>query len=396
MRYILLISLFLLHLGTAVGEDVSSAIRNYNKAQQGGTRSEILDAARAMGEAALQDPSREDTALIIFEAAQKLAMNGAETDAIDFAIWLESANLPPESPVANEDVSLLVSYIRWSNDKNKDTRKSLDESLDHVAPLEPTLLTVFAFQKRYLFDLNDGSTRILGDSALAAANHLEDIKHLAGESWSSAVIVAHSAAFNWSPNEDEMFRMAEHRVALREIHSAMHASSDEHPSWIDEHRVLAETWQLAMHSYFDSQFRESKRKRLRRAERLDAILDGGNETQNAEIQENEPGLSDGSTEQKDSDSLKLCDGSFDMKPPMRYPRRAIRQGRVGAVMVSVDMKDGRVSNAEILAAIPPNGFADETIETIKKWTWVVDEETAEQPCSLDAQDMRWPFTFVIN
>ncbi len=89
-------------------------------------------------------------------------------------------------------------------------------------------------------------------------------------------------------------------------------------------------------------------------------------------------------------------GRFDMRPEMEYPRTANRQGRVGAVLLSFDIKDGRVSEAEVLAAIPNEGFAEDSIKTLKKWTWLVDKDADREACGLDAENMRMPFTFVFQ
>ena len=93
-------------------------------------------------------------------------------------------------------------------------------------------------------------------------------------------------------------------------------------------------------------------------------------------------------------TLPFCAGAFDMKPQMRYPSKALRQGRVGAVLISIDVENGRVSKAEVLAAVPNDGFADAVLETVQKWTWIYDEDASQEPCTRDAQGIRWPFTFL--
>ena len=387
-RCTILLALYICILGPALSEDLTEAVAAYNKAQQGGNGIDELEAARVLGRAALADQSRSDTETLIFAATQTLALGGAETDAIELANWMDSASYPIDGPVTDADAEVLVSYVRWSVTPNRKTRKALDQALARVRGLEPSLLTLFVFQTRYAFDLESGSLKALSESALDAANHLRPIRDVVGESWSNAAIFAHSAAFNRSTNEASLFNMARHQVDLEALHAEMHQESADHPDWINQHLALTETWQMAMRAYFDSNPNESKSSQARRSQTLDDILDQSTSPAEHEISDTDYELADS--------NLPLCDGKFDMTPKLKYPRRALRDGRVGAVMLSIDLNDGYVSDVEILAAIPPGVFAEETIETVKQWTWQIDEGIEADSCSLDAVDIRSPFTFFIR
>lgn len=389
MRIAILIVINLIFSGSVFSQDLSAAIRDYNAAQQSGDRSAKVDAARGLGAAALASPVESDTPILVFEAAQTLTLNGLDSETADLISWLAAESFPDGSAIAQIDVDLLVSYARWRDDPKRSTRNALDEAMIAVAGYEPTLLTLFVFQQRYVSDLESGAFQRLPKSALAAAEHLEPVKHVIGESWSAAAIVAHSAAFNRSTREDALYAMAEHYVALQKLHAEMHKEGADHPEWINKQIHLSDTWQLAMAAYFDSLATDNRGKKLRRDERLEAILNGAPEDV----------LTDARHDPVDPASperLPLCPGRFDMQPKMEYPSRAARQGRVGAVMLSFEIQDGRPTNAEVLAAIPFEGFADDSIETLNKWTWIVDEGVDQETCGLDHDNIRMPFTFVLE
>lgn len=370
----------------AFADDLSDAIQAYNAAQQGGDRATRISTARDLGTAALTAPERDDTSVLIFEAAKTLIIQGSALDAKEMAAWLEAAEIDENSQIDPIDTNIVIEYVRWAEDPSKSNRQALDDALEIVEPLAPNLLSLMVFQERYVADLEKGNGRALVTSAKAAATHLEPAKTAVGELWSNAVIMSHSAAFNWSTSKESLFDMARHEVALRQLHADMHAEmnegSVEHPEWINKHMALSETWRLAMDAYFDSDASENRSQRTRRIEEVENILDWESPVRMVH-----------SGEEDLSEALPFCGGEFDMKPKMEYPRRAERQGRVGAVMLSIDVKDGRVSEVEVLAAIPNEGFTDAIIRTVNKWTWMVDEDAVERPCSMDAEGIRLPFTF---
>ncbi|MEO1660089.1 MAG: TonB family protein [Pseudomonadota bacterium] len=389
MRVVFLTIACLILLMPAFAQDLSAAIRDYNAAQESGDPAAKVAAASTLGAAAISAPAREDTPILVFEAVQTLTLNSAQTDTSELIEWLDAATFPEGGPIAQIDVDLLVSYARWTQDPNKASRQAFDEALAAVSKLEPTLLTLFSFQKRYVADLESGALKKLPGSALTAAQHFAPVKHVLGESWSSATIIAHSAAFNRSTEEESLYAMAGHFVELEKIHAEMHEADTEHPEWVDRQRHLAETWFLAMEAFFQSERANTRGKAVRREERLDGILNW-----RPEEAARYPGAHE--DELQTPGQLPLCAGRFDMKPNMRYPSRAARKGRVGAVLLSFDITNGRVTDAESLAAIPNQGFAEDSIKTLRKWTWIVDEDVDREACGLDAKNVRMPFTFVLN
>ena len=97
----------------------------------------------------------------------------------------------------------------------------------------------------------------------------------------------------------------------------------------------------------------------------------------------------------ESGQLPLCSGHFKKKKWPRYPRMGLR-GMMGTVISQVSVKDGRVDDVRVLAAVPAEGFADETVRALKYWEWVVDDGTPGETCSLNGANLIQQVTFLLE
>lgn len=400
MRIIFSALIFVFFIPFAYADATNDAIRTYNSAKQSGDAAVSIKAAIGLGEAAINDPGRSDQATLVYEAAQSLVIDGANEQAAKFASWLEDNRSPEMSSAVASDIALLNAYLRWLDKPNNRNRRTLDDAMEAMLPEHANMVSVAAFQARYVSDMQRKKWRAARRSAEAAATYMEPIKSVIGEQWSYAVIYANSSRFYYAQNEEPMFNMARHQAALERIHWEWHEVSDEHPEWINKHRYLAEAWWKAMEAYLESDAPLSRAKIQERKDQVTEILNWYERFEaSGEMEElkkhyanpDRPLDDDSATEQ-----LPLCDGEFDMEPKLEYPEDAAEDGLVGAVIISLDLKDGRVAHIKTLAEVPTEGFSKDMIKTIKKWTWKTEDEGLGETCSLDAQGITWPFTFALR
>ena len=379
----------------AAAETTNDAIKAYNSAKTSSDVEARIAAAQNLGESAIMDRDRSDTLTLVFEATQSLALNGAVDKASAFADWLEGAPVTEQGAIRPEDVSLLVSFVRWSDKSNNRNRKDLDVALGRIQLKEPSLLSLIAFRDRYISDMNRGRWNLATQNALATATHLESVKNSVFENWSLAKIHGYSSQFNHSQGADALFNMARHQAELETLHHKWHKISDDHPEWINQHMNSAKAWTLAIDAYLDSNSSERGKKAQMRSAELSEILDWSSRLEPTQ-DTSAVSVEEEGENNDDATRLPFCKGAFNMVPELKYPRRAQRRGLVGAIILSIDVQDGAVTKVESLAAVPDEGFVDDTIEIVKQWTWEKDAEKNSLPCTMDAEGISWPFTFTFE
>ncbi len=388
MRLSILAIIYLLCAAIASADDVDAAIRSYNAAKSGGDFQSRMETATALGTVAMSADHRSDATLLVFEAAQTLTLNGRYSQALGMVDWM--AEQPPvtDTVLRQIDIELLSVYTKWLDSKSNKSRKSFDKVLQKFANADPSLLSLAAFQSRHAHDIEKGRWSAAAVTAHATADHLEPAKSIVGEIWSNAKLNALSAQFNHQRKVETLLEVAKHEAELKMMHRSMHAQEGEHPGWITGQLHRTEAWRLAMTAYFYSSSHRIESKRERLSGQINEVLT----LPPSEIEITHAKAAT-ATEKM---SLPFCRGSFDMRPALSYPSGAAEKGMYGAIIMSIDVKNGKVSKAKALAAVPSDGFIESAQETIQKWTWKVSDEFRDEigtTCGLDGEDIRLPLTF---
>ncbi|MEM9740024.1 MAG: energy transducer TonB [Pseudomonadota bacterium] len=85
-----------------------------------------------------------------------------------------------------------------------------------------------------------------------------------------------------------------------------------------------------------------------------------------------------------------------MRPPLCDPSRAARRGQFGSVIAEIEIEDGQVSNVDILASIPVQGFRNLAKETVLQWGWIADDVQPEPDCRMSRTNIILPIVFALD
>lgn len=372
-------------------DEMSDAIVAYNEAVSSGGAAARVDAARALGQATLRHPEREDAGLLAYEAGQTLCVYAACDGAIPFAEFASSRPLAGDA-VYPSDVALLKAYSAWKDKSDRSTRNLLDQALEDVGDEGLTSLSLTAHHNRYIADFKDQNWRQASQTAAQAASHFAPFRSVIGEQWSDASIASIVAGFNSRPDTKDVMDMAYHRLELEKIRYM----TETKPDWLNSHRYLAEAWQMAMSAYFapgvgpriGSRIEGPDPQDLNR--RVKEIMGRA-----LEFKQERPEVAS-DVEEEDESRLPPCDGTFDMTPPLRYSAVAAQKRMYGAVIARIKVEDREVADVEILAAVPSSSFEEDAEETIRKWEWIPEGETVGVTCDPSYRTIIQPMTFVIR
>lgn len=373
--------------------DINDVISAYNEAASTGSAAERSAAARALGAAAMASSDRDDAGLLAYEAGQSLCVYDACDGTPQLAAFAASANIPANA-VPPAHIAILGAYANWKTSPSGQSRDALDAALQAGVESGVSLLTLTAYQARYIHDFERSDYREAEINARQAVEHFAPFKDMIGKNWSDAAIAGIIAGFNRNPDTQDVVEMAEHRVALAKLSSEM----SETPDWLDRHRHLAHAWQLAMHAYYRSGGgRRQTGSRLQGPdpEELETVV-------NSILRKmrDYPKIRTRVVSAEEYDAqrnlLPFCSGEFDMKPQLRYPMRASQRGMYGAVLAKINVKDLQVSDVEILAAVPHSTFEDRARETIMKWRWEVSSGTPGETCRTDHSNIFIPLVFAME
>jgi len=190
-----------------------------------------------------------------------------------------------------------------------------------------------------------------------------------------AQLVNISSAFNASPQAGQLQQMVHLRGELKR----MLAQAEDKPDWMKETYWIANAWQGAMQAYL-----QSSSQRMISDSEIDKIL--------ASYVSDLPPAHDDEEEGKPP----FCEGTFIQKPDIKYPSSAAFRGRIGSVMLTYKVRDGKVTEPKVLASVPIDGFRDEVVKAVSKWVYVPTEDPAKTGCRLDHDNIIQPFLFAIR
>lgn len=369
--------------------DINSIISTYNEAATNGGTDAKLKAAAALGEAAMASPDRDDAALLALEAAKTLCLYGDCEAAIPLAVWV-AGETGEAGSVSQAEVALVEAFARWRVRQTLSTRNRLNEALEPFVDGDLSTLTLAAFQRRYAHDAAKGKWGDAYRSASEASRHFEPFRGVIGEQWSDAKIIEIIAGFNMTPEPEEVIAMAEHHVALSEM---IPQYPDPKPDWIYDHFYLTLAWDNALMAYFQSGYGERQWSNL-----SDTDVAALNAKQRAIMREARwPRTRTSSRTETSGSDLPFCDGDLRRKPMIRYSMADAQRGRFGSVVLRLAVEAGKVSDVELLAAVPSDRFEQDVIDAVSQWTWIPDEdEVPGKTCRMSRRNMIQEVIFSIG
>lgn len=371
---------FLAAQARADGEITNELYGAFNAAFQGEDESAKRAAAQAMAAAALADPEHPQAAMIAYEAAWGFCRIEACGEGRDAAAFALSQPESEEYPLMAER-EMLSAYIEWNENPKRATRRDLDEKLTVIEALPASLISVVIFSKRMQIDIDSQRWSNLLESAGGMARHLEPVNSVLPDLWAEAALTEQVADFNRSQNRRVEPRLAHVRGKLAE------AVQDAEPPVIeqlDSMKWRMEAWQLAFEAYFLS----VPGKRPTPSDDIDAIIDSYPDF---------PHPSDDADDgQEVRDERPFCKGELKMSPPLRYSALQARRGQFGSVIANFSIEASKVTDVEILASIPIDGFRVRAAETLSKWTWIADEEQPEPDCRMSRTNIVLPMVFSLD
>lgn len=356
-----------------IASPVDDAVSAFNVAISSGQEVNQTLTARNLIDAAIANPDTEAATLMAFEGAWTLcridACNGA-TRGADFAASRPATGTHP----LMADRQLLAALANWSEDDSRRTRNRLNDALKAVAPRRPTRLSATAYERRYESRMAKERYESAATAANSAIEHLAPSKDSLPEHHVRARTTALVATFY---DDAELEQLAAMTRLTGELGEQMleTATRGAPPVWLQDAYWRADAWRLVMETSF------TRRRDKERAEEIAELLDDYRSPLSIWTP---------------SSARALCNGTFDMTPPIEYPRDAIRQGRYGAVLLGFDISNGRVLNARVLAAVPSETFRAQALQTIRQWRWQAEAGSQGGNCSMSRENVTVPIVFRIR
>ncbi|MEL6567413.1 MAG: energy transducer TonB [Pseudomonadota bacterium] len=366
--------------GSATAQINNELYGEFNAAFDSGDVEAKRSAARSMAAAAFTDIDHPQAALIAYEAAWgfcRIEACSEGRDAASFALGLPSGE---EYPVRAER-EMLSAYIDWNGDPKRSTRRALDDALEAAEPVSASLVSVGIFSARMQSDAEDLRWSRLKESAGGMARHLEPVKSVLPRIWVEAALAEQVADFNHRQNRRVEIELAHVQGKFAE------ALIDADPAQIEAlepFRWRIEAWRAAVVAYFQS---VPGSRRTPESE-IDAVLAAYPDYPESSDAEN--------IDAGEDDNRPFCKGDFDMSPKLRYPARQARRGQFGSVFAKLTVESGQVTDVEILASVPLEGFKERAKETVLQWTWIADDEQPDPDCRTSYSNLILPMVFSID
>ena len=363
----------------AVAEISDETVARYNAAVQANDVPSLLPAAKALADEAVASPDDRDAALLAFEAAWALCRNGdceAAIPAAEFAASQPDTGAHPSLA----DRELLKAFAHWQLKKRRSTRADLDTALLTKVEEEPTLLSVAAFQRRYLDDAKEGRSGRLPKSAGEAAAHFYPVRDQIGDVWAQAAILAVATEFGIDHNPSTLLKMARLEA---EILLIRHVTDDE-PDWMERRYLEATAWRSAMDAYLHSENKGADEREF-----VDEILDDAITDDNHQHPVG--------TGPHIKEKPLLCRGAFTRMPRPTYPDDGAWSGYIGAVLVLFDADEDGAKNFRIGASVPTDIFDDAALASVRRLKWEWEGTTRDgEPCLQQRDSVQWPFHFILR
>ena len=95
-------------------------------------------------------------------------------------------------------------------------------------------------------------------------------------------------------------------------------------------------------------------------------------------------------------SLRVCEGGFQGRK-LTYPSSKAFDGQVGSVIARMETDaSGKVTDVEVLAAVPAEVFAEGVVATLKTWTYKPTKKASGSSCRLNFRNHTYKVRFYIT
>lgn len=355
------------------GEVISA----YNQAVHGGDLETRRAAASGAIEAARANPDDPNAGVLAFEGAWLLCKLGAPGDAIagaELAMQLPAGDGPPLAA----DRALLLSYARWADNPRRNSRADLLEQLEAAVGREPTELIITAANQITHKDIEEGNWQRAVETSSVLALVSEPLSEVMPEFWAVSQLTHLVARFNHRPDISEQRDLTHLSGRIEQRLAAM---PEEARGSLDTVYWQVEGWRYAVIAYLAS----SNQRQLSNSEEAE-ILAAHRVPESAEPVETVA----------EEPELPFCEGTLDMTPRLRYPPQNARRGMFGAVMLRFSLEEGEVSELEILASVPIDGFREHAAAAVRNWRWVPEEDPQVAGCRMSRDNIVLPVVFELN
>jgi len=349
----------------AMADMPAGTISTFNQALQNGDAAVIVEAAKVFGAAAVAHPEDRQAPVAAFEAANQLCLRNACAEAVPMAGFLGGLD-DAALPVSRAEVEVLAAFAGWSvSAKDKAADSAFRMVLDAHVNVAPSLLTIAAFEAFCAQQPDEPDWEEVARRATLASSHLQQVRDILPARWATAELLSITAAFNADPKFETYDRVSDLNAWV--LGKRRDKAYSENLRSLD-YQTMA--WSSAMSAFFRSwnDGRSKYRKKFKDAEARAEAIKAGFESK-------------GWSDEPGTGRLPFCSGEVLAPPKPSYPKDAARKGYVGAVIIGISFKDGRISGTNVLAAVPDQAFERVSIDSVEHFRWVFDETPRDPECT---------------
>lgn len=332
------------------------------------------------------DTTDEQTAVLAREFGFAALVAGRNDLAHRFGEFLvqKGATLktPDDQPVISAVLYRVADFKLKKGDAERAALRSALVARNGVAGVDMT--SVLSWEALYVADWNAGDWEGLIADGTAAAEYFKRQPGPLLNRQRDAEVFAASGKFLSGHNRltkgrnDFYVGMADlHDAIVGDINAAASASMRKE---LYEAKWKAEAWALAIESYLASTYAQTG-----------SLISSALQTRELLKPVNPPYAEDATNAQ-----MPMCEGKFEGRK-LVYPGNKQFKGLVAGVIAHMETDaTGKVTKAEVLAAVPTEGFSDYVVETAKTWTFKPAAGVDTSACGLNSRNRVFRVMFTIG
>ena len=269
---------------------------------------------------------------------------------ISILFALMSAALPASWAQDFDITGIVEAQKRFNSEPDSEARAALLDQLRAYAG-DATIETMNAHLSIMAQDSVSGDLANLHESATLTAAHLQPSSDIVPKQYVDSRFISAVTAFNAHENAWAIEELAHVEGFVRGVRD----DSDERPEWARKLGFEALAWRMAIQAYFTS----IDTPHMSEAD-VELILAGYGADADA--------LNATAQASEDESGLPLCPGRMRQTPPLKYPYRKAKAGKVGAVILGLEFDaEGEVINPVVLASVPISEFDQKSLRVVDKW-----------------------------
>ncbi|HEX5005927.1 MAG TPA: TonB family protein [Hyphomonadaceae bacterium] len=323
------------------------------------------------------------TALMAREFGFAAFVSGRNDLALQFGEFLvdQGATLatPDDQPATSAVLRRVAGYKMTGGEPERQALRDALAARSNASGLDMT--SVLAWEVLYVADWNQGDWTNVEVDALAAADFFKRAPENLQHRQRKAELTAAAAMFLQGRNRVTKGRN-DYYDRMVDVHNAIVGDLNDAKSEGDR-RLLwplkwqAQAWSMAMWSYLTSSYEQV----------------GSNISTKVQERPLAHPVRAQYPEDPASVHLPLCDGRFEGKK-LSYPASKAYSGIVGGVIARMEVAaNGKVTDVELLAAVPSESFGESVIKTLKTWTFKPDKGADTSKCRLNSRNRMYSVTF---